>query len=318
MHWGREMLETFDASRLKSAGPSTLSDALEHGRIVYFPESPVPLPAPADIAFLREELPTRMKRKNVSFYPEAQRLVGLDSGGDLAERTHRILREHSARVTDFLSRTMPGFVRDWSVGTSSFRPLQERGRKLKPHASNELIHVDAGAYGATHGDRILRFFINLHPTEERRWATRGTFEELYHRYGDAAGVAPAPGSEHPLSPGVAGRVYSSLLRGASRLGLRMARVIDTSPYDRVMRRFHNFMKDTPEFQASREGYEEFGFPPFSAWMVLTDTVSHACLSGQYALVDTFLIRLSSCRLPEIAPYHLLQQAPTQRPRQEAA
>lgn len=312
------MLETFDAARLKSAGPTTLSDALERGRIVYFPESPVLLPSPEDAAFLREELPAQLKRKNVSYYPEAQRLVGLASGGEIAERTHRILRDHSRRVTDFLAATMPGFVKDWSVGTSSFRPLQERGRKLKPHASNELIHVDAGAYGATHGDRILRFFINLHSTEERRWATRGTFEELYLRYGDLAGVAPANGGERPLRPGGAGRMYSSLLRGASRLGLRMARVVDTSPYDRVMRRFHNYMKDTPEFQASREGYEEFGFPPFSAWMVLTDTVSHACLSGQYALVDTFLIRLSSCRLPEIAPYHLLQSAPARSPRREAA
>ncbi|WP_338871821.1 Kdo hydroxylase family protein [Myxococcus stipitatus] len=312
------MLETFDASRLKSAGPTTLSDVLEHGRIIYFPESPVPLPTPEDITFLREELPARLKRKNVSYYPEAQRLVGLASEGDIAERTHRILRGHSRRVTDFLSGAMPGFVKGWSVGTSSFRPLQERGRKLKAHASNELIHVDAGAYGATHGDRILRFFINLHPTEERRWATRGTFEELYHRYGETAGVAPAAGSDHPLRPGVPGRMYSSLLRGMSRLGLRMARVIDTSPYDRVMRRFHNFMKDTPEFQASREGYEEFGFPPFSAWMVLTDTVSHACLSGQYALVDTFLIRLSSCRHPTIAPYHLLQHPPAPPSRREAA
>ncbi|WP_223638454.1 Kdo hydroxylase family protein [Corallococcus sp. EGB] len=312
------MLETFDAARLKSAGATALSDALEQGRIVYFPESPVALPTPGDAAFLREELPALLKRKNVSYYPEAQRLVGLASEGASAERTHRILREHSLRVTEFLTQAMPGFVKDWSVGTSSFRPLQEKGRQLKPHASNELVHVDAGAYGATHGDRILRFFINLHPTEERRWATRGTFEALYQQYGATAGVAPEPGVERSLSPGLAGRMYSGLLQGASRLGVRMARVVDTSPYDRLMRRFHNYMKDTPEFQASRDGYEEFGFPPFSAWMVLTDGVSHACLSGQYALVDTFLIRLSSCRHAEMSPYHLLRRAPAEHPARAAA
>jgi hypothetical protein len=38
-------------------------------------------------------------------------------------------------------------------------------------------------------------------------------------------------------------------------------------------------------------------------MVLTDGVSHACVSGQHALADTFLIPLRNCRLP--APYDLL-------------
>jgi len=84
----------------------------------------------------------------------------------------------------------------------------------------------------------------------------------------------------------------------------MARVIDSSPYDRRMRRFHNWMKDTPSFQ--QPPYERFSFAPWSAWMVLTDGVSHACIEGQHALVDTFLIPLRNCRRP--APYHLLAGA----------
>jgi hypothetical protein len=68
-----------------------------------------------------------------------------------------------------------------------------------------------------------------------------------------------------------------------------------------MRRFHNYMKDTPAFQSTSEGHQEFRFKPFQAWMVFTDRVSHACLSGQHAFADTFVIRLGSCRLPEMAP-----------------
>ena len=97
------------------------------------------------------------------------------------------------------------------------------------------------------------------------------------------------------------------LEGLLRLGRRafpMARVIDTSPYDRRMRGFHNWMKDTPAFQ--QPPHQRFSFAPFSAWMVLTDGVSHACVSGQHALVDTFLVPLRNCRLP--APYHLLAGA----------
>ena len=58
---------------------------------------------------------------------------------------------------------MPALAKNLRAGTCSFRPLEERGRNLKPHASNELVHIDAGAYGATNGDRILRFFRQRKP-----------------------------------------------------------------------------------------------------------------------------------------------------------
>jgi hypothetical protein len=88
-----------------------------------------------------------------------------------------------------------------------------------------------------------------------------------------------------------------------------AKVLDSSPYDRAMRRFHNYMKDTPAFQSTTEGHREFRFKPFQAWMVFTDRVSHACISGQHAFADTFVIRLGSCRLPEMAPINILKTRP---------
>jgi hypothetical protein len=39
-------------------------------------------------------------------------------------------------------------------------------------------------------------------------------------------------------------------------------------------------------------------------MVLTDGVSHACIEGQHALVDTFIVPLRNCRFE--TPYQLLQ------------
>ena len=274
------------------------AEALERGRIVHFPRCPFPLPSPDDQDLLREGLAPYLRRKNVSYYPDANKLAGLRAPAPVLERARGILRDHSARVRDFLQGGMPGFTRGWSPGTSSFRPMEEQGRGLSAHASNELIHVDAGAYGATHGNRILRFFVNLNPSRERVWVSKGTFEELFRRHGAEAGVG---GGE--LQPRLPERALGGLLRMAGRT-FPMARVIDTSPYDRRMRRFHNWMKDTAEFQ--QPPHERFSFAPFSAWMVLTDGVSHACIQGQHALVDTFLIPLANCRLP--APYHLLAGA----------
>jgi hypothetical protein len=299
------MLATYSLQALRQAGPTELSDALERGRIVHFPECPIPLPSPEEQTLLREALPQRLRGKNVSYYPEARRLTGLTADPALQGEIQRLLVSQGERVREFLRAAMPAFTRGWRVGTTSFRPLQERGRNLSAHASNERVHVDAGAYGATHGGRILRFFVNLNPREDRVWATKGTFTQLHARYAQAAGLTQ-DGTPPSLEYGPLDRLRSGALKAAAKLGLPMVQVLDSSPYDRLMRRFHNFMKDTPEVQQTQEGHEELSFAPYSAWMVLTDGVSHACLSGQFAFVDTFVIPLESCRLPEESPYGVLR------------
>jgi hypothetical protein len=185
--------------------------------------------------------------------------------------------------------------------------VEARGRDLPPHASDELVHVDAGAYGATHGDRILRFFVNVNPRDDRVWTSRGTFAELYRAYGVAAGIAPAAGARPRLEPNALERARTRVVRLAAA-AVPPARLLDGSPYDRLMRRFHNYMKDAPAFRDSAEGLVRIAFPPFAAWMVLTDAVSHACISGRHALVSTFVVPLANCRRPELAPYHVLAGA----------
>src|SRR5205807_1518807 len=76
---------------------------------------------------------------------------------------------------------------------------------------NELVHVDAGAYGATHGDRILRFFVNLNPSSDRIWISKGTFADLLGRHGAEAGIASGD-----LQAALPERAYRGLLRAAGR------------------------------------------------------------------------------------------------------
>lgn len=296
------MLRDYSTQDLALVGPFEIGDALERGEIIRFPSSPIAVPSATDLALLRDELPRQLKTKNVSYHPESDHVHGVPSRGELHDVAYRFLKAHSAAVEAFLQKTIPHLTRNWTVGTSSFRPIQEHGRHLKPHASNELIHVDAGAYGATNGDRILRFFVNVSTNEDRVWATKGTFLQVHSRYAEAAGIA----GPHKLNKGTLGHVRTSLLRGLAAAGIKEAMVADSSPYDRLMRRFHNFMKDTPDFQAHDADYHELHFPPGSAWMVFTDTASHASISGQHALVNTFIVRLEQCRLKEIAPLNILR------------
>jgi hypothetical protein len=295
------MLFTVPSTEIERLAPGRLSDELEKSRIVYFPKCPVSLPDEADLAFLREKLAQRVLRKNISYYPDAGRLAGIKADPVVAGRALAVLKSYSGRVQAFLQRTMPAFMRGARLGTSSFRPLEERGRDLKPHASNELVHVDAGVYGATHGDRVLRFFTNVNPTDGRVWITKGSFADLYRRHAKAARVAV---EEVDVEEKWVDRVYSKLIRAASSV-IPLAKVIDSSPYDRTMRKFHNYMKDTPAFQRDARGHLQIFFEPFSSWMVLTDAVSHACTSGQHAFVDTFLVPLANCRVRQYAPYDIL-------------
>lgn len=302
------MLKTYTKETLAQATPGEVEENLERCNVVHFADCPIELPSETDLAFLREELPAQLKLKNISYHPEANRVRGLEGTLEEIERASGILKKHHERVNVFLTSLMPNLSCNWTVGTSSFRPVQERGRDLKPHSSNELVHFDAGAYGATNGDRIFRFFVNVNPNEDRVWATKGTFPDVYARYGEAAGISPNQLSKKDLTKGPFDYVRSGIIKGLTAAGLRMAHVLDSSPYDRTMRRFHNFMKDTPEFQANPDGHVEMRFKPFSAWMVLTDSVSHASLSGQFAFVTTNLIPLENCSVPEMAPLNILRQA----------
>jgi 3-deoxy-D-manno-oct-2-ulosonic acid (Kdo) hydroxylase len=310
------------ASAAAAAAGLPLSDALERGEIVSFGPCPLALPSLAlppfapppedDLAFLRSLGPL-LGRKNVSWYCATDRLKGIQDP-QLAARARAILSAHAGRVRAFLSAAMPAFARGMRPGTSSMRPLQEKGRGLSPHASNELLHVDAGAYGATHGDRILRFFVNVSEREDRVWITRGAFPALYARHARDAGLVGARGQE-PIDDGPLDKAFTALIRGAAKVWPE-AQVLDSSPYDRQMRRLHNWMKDTPAYQQEPQGLETIRFPPGHAWMCLTDQVTHACIEGQHALIDTFLVPLANCRLRALSPHRILStgQVPSQAQR----
>ncbi len=299
------MLATIDESRWRTE-PDAVRDALESNRIVFFPACPVPLPDQQTLEFLRTELPSRLKLKNISYHPEAGRVSGIEADAATTNRVTDVLKSHLNDVTAFLRRVTGELTLDARIGTCSFRPIEEKGRNLKPHASNELVHVDAGAYGATNGDRILRFFVNVNPARDRVWATKGSFEDVLRSHGRQAGLLDDAGRLCvPITKGPADRAFSALVSGLSRLN-PLATVLDSSPYDRAMRRLHNYMKDDPGYLSDMAGYQEVRFPPYSAWTVFTDGVSHASLEGQFALVTTMIVRRARMRWPERAPFETLQ------------
>ncbi|HEX5046136.1 MAG TPA: Kdo hydroxylase family protein [Gammaproteobacteria bacterium] len=302
MDTSRYELRSFNA-----ASPQEIQDAMERAEVVFFDRPPVEMPSEADLEFLRQGLPRELQTKNISYHPESDSIPRFEAAPDVKDRVERILRTHGQRVEQFLRTSTPDFVPGWTLGTTSFRSIEEQGRKLKPRSSNELVHIDAGAYGATNGARILRFFVNIHPTRDRVWGTKGSFNALMGRHRELWEAAKGGKERVDLAKGPVGSLYTGLIQALSKV-YPLFQVIDSSPYDRSMRRIHNYMKENPAFRDSREGYQEIHFPPMSAWMVFTDGISHSVLTGQHALVTTVLVPLANCRIPELSPFQVLARS----------
>jgi hypothetical protein len=66
------------------------------------------------------------------------------------------------------------------------------------------------------------------------------------------------------------------------------------------------MKEDAAFQKNCPK-DRWEFPAGSAWIVFTDSASHACLSGQYMLEQTFVVRRRSLTCPELAPISILER-----------
>jgi hypothetical protein len=295
-------LRSFEAS-----SPQDVEDAMERAEVVFWQRCPVELPSEDDLEFMRTGLPRELQVKNISYHPESNSIPRFEAEPAVRDRIERILRTHGQRVEAFLRRVTPDYVPGWTLGTTSFRSIEEQGRKLKPRSSNELVHIDAGAYGATNGARILRFFVNIHPTRDRVWGTKGGFGALLARHRELVEAAKGGRDRVALDKGPLDRLYSGMVTALSKV-YPLFQVIDSSPYDRSMRRIHNYMKENPSFRDSNEGYQEIHFPPLSSWMVFTDGISHSVLSGQHALVTTVLIPLANARNPALAPFNVLARS----------
>jgi hypothetical protein len=267
---------------------------LEVGHIVFLPRSPIEIPQADREILLGRKQSSSAYHKNIAYRPSEDRVTGLEPG-ELREagELRRILQEYSRRSTEFLSYFLSPYQRNWKLDFASFRPIEEKGRPARLHARNDLLHFDSFPTRPTNGARILRFFTNINSTQSRVWLTSQTFEAF----------GPQLVKDHRLLSSLNGpfvRRVRSLARALHIFGTVR------SPYDDFMHRCHNAMKEDANFQKDTPKYR-WEFPPDSSWMVFTDCVSHAVLSGQYALEQTFLVSPSALVEPQRSPLAILEK-----------
>jgi hypothetical protein len=290
-----ETTNLITVSRTSPREATSLCEELECGNILYFSEPPFLIPAEDREALLGQKQSSAAFHKNVAYRPAEDRVTGLDeSDAAGAERLHAILRGYSQSAMKFLGELLTPYAGKWKLDYASFRPIEERGRVARLHARNDLPHVDAFPTRPTNGDRILRLFTNINPTQSRVWMTAPPFAAIAPYFAKSVGL-PAAQWQGALSASL-----RKLARAVNWPGARR------SPYDQFMHACHNAMKEDTAFQQSA-AMQRWEFPPNATWMVLTDCVSHAVLEGQYALEQTFIISRAAMVRPELAPVAILER-----------
>jgi hypothetical protein len=292
-------VEDYGASGWKSGADSAARSRqycaqLEKGSILFFSGPPFGLPC-ADIEFLLALKPADSRlHKNISYRPESDVLRGLADDANCT-RVHEIMRHYAAQVREFVECFLAPYASSLQVDYASFRPLEEEGRKLPLHKRNDLLHVDAFPSRPTRGGRILRVFTNVNPAKDRTWFIGECFPGLAQRFASSAGLAKYADQS---------KLWSRTKRALSRVGLPLP---DRAPYDEFMLHFHDWLKENSQYQQANEGKEWLSFPPMATWIVYTDGVPHAALSGQFAMEQTFIIPVESLVTPEVSPIRVLEQ-----------
>jgi hypothetical protein len=271
-----------------SAAPSreTVAAAgrdLEAGAVLHLPG----LAFAPESSEVRVFSPTLAAAKNISFDPASGRLGG--ARATAAEETEllALLRRFSESAARLVDNFFPAYRGEVLRGRASFRPAEIEGRATSWRKDDTRLHVDSFPATPVHGRRILRVFTNVNPHgRPRSWRIGEEFEAVARRFAGALRM-PVPG----LLP---------LLRA-----LRVTKTERTA-YDHLMLQLHDRMKADAAYQADAR-QTSVHFHAGSTWMAFTDQVSHAAMSGQYQLEQTFLRPVEAMAAPERAPLRVLER-----------
>jgi hypothetical protein len=264
------------------SGPAI--DALESGAVVALPNLPFVL-EPHEGKFLQ---PTTVQgAKNVSYNPATARVGGTSVGGADLEELRALLARFSRATSRLVRALFPAYAAGIQAGRTSLRPVEIAGRVTSWRQDDTRLHVDAFPSQPMRGRRILRVFSNINPAGQPRvWKIGGgSFESVARRF-----------QPDLRSPVWGSHVAMYLVRKTKAL---------RSPYDHYMLQLHDRMKADAAYQQQSE-QRTHSFPAGSTWIVYTDQVPHAALSGIHQLEQTFYVPVTSLRSQASAPLRVLE------------
>ena len=257
---------------------------LEAGKVLYFPR----------LGF--ELLPEERSLLTPSLLSPDVRNISLDANGRIKGVAGDEARQQAVAAMIGRFRTqaqalihglLPHYVPALRLAPTSYRPAQVETRVQSWRADDRRLHVDSFPSRPNYGERILRVFTNVNPQGAPRvWRVGEPFEAVAARFLPRA---------KPYS-----RWQAKLLRA-----LRVTKSL-RSEYDHLMLQLHDGMKSDLDYQQKCE-QQTVPFPAGSVWVCFSDQTSHAVMSGQYMLEQTFFLPVDAMAQPECAPLGILQR-----------
>lgn len=252
--------------------------SLESGQVIYLPNYSFTL-KPNEYDLLSDNILGK-RHKNISYDYNREHLSGL-ADPQYASTLQAFMHRYAEFAKHLLDKTLAHYQDELIWGRTSYRPAQIKGRTSSALKDDTRLHVDSFSATPVNGLRILRVFCNINPTGEPRvWELGESFSEVLAQF---SGRIPS---------------YSALRAHV----LKWSKTTKTlrSPYDHYMLQLHNQMKLDTAYQQNINK-TRVDFPPQSTWIVYTDQVSHAALSGQFLLEQTFYLPVNAQQNQDTSP-----------------
>lgn len=270
---------------LPAVDAAATTRALEDGQVLHLPRLAFTLSA-AERRFLSPHW-TDGKAKNVSYDPPAQQIRHTSAAGDDRAALAAMMGRYANAARTLVHSLCPAYAHDLAWGLTSFRPVGAAGRETSLKKDDTRVHIDAFASRPVRGQRILRVFCNINPEGlPRVWEFGEPFDAVAARF-CARIPEPLPGGAWLLE----------------KLHLTKGR---RSAYDHVMLGLHDQAKLDDDYQNTSEK-TRIELPANTTWIVFTDLVMHAALSGQYLLEQTFYLPPAAMQDEGRAPLRRLEK-----------
>jgi hypothetical protein len=278
------------ASVLQEQTGNALVDALENGQVLHFDSLPFSL-SEAERALLDPAI-TSSSRKNISLHATGARLRGLPENSPHEDLALALIERYALQARQWAQQLFPAYRGRLQPEPTSLRLHQAKNRSASWRRDDSRLHVDAFPSRPNQGKRILRVFMNINPQgEDRVWRVGESFDEVARRF--------LPRLPRPF-PGSAWLMQQLRITKSRR-----------SPYDHIMLGLHDAMKADLDYQRDCR-QQSIGFKPGAGWMCFSDQATHAVMSGQFMMEQTFFLPVEHMLDPQRSPLAQLQ-ALTGRP-----
>lgn len=226
------------------------------------------------------------KSKNVSLRPKGDLRGASGSPEDLIALQAMVGR-FADQAMQLVASLFTEYVPHLTSANTSFRPQELEHRISSFRKDDSRLHTDAFPSNPTQGARLLRVFSNVNPHGKPRvWRVGEPFGEMAEKY------LPKTKS---MWPGQALLMY--------RLGVTKCM---RTPYDQLMLQLHDLVKADLDYQRTSP-QQSVSFMPGSTWIVYSDQVLHAAMSGQFAMEQTFRVPPKALHRPETSPIKVLEK-----------